>query len=77
MNRLASMVTGLVMATILQVAAQQTEEPRMDDRRPPRGEGRPGAMESLTAAQTEQVKALLKAPAVPIHTFFELKKAAE
>jgi len=59
MNRLAIMVIGLGLAATMQVAAQQTEEPRMDARRPPRGEDGPRKTETLTAAQTEQVKVIL------------------
>jgi Raf kinase inhibitor-like YbhB/YbcL family protein len=59
MNRLAIMVTGLAMATMLQVAAEPAEESRMDDRRSLRGEARPGETETLTAPQTEQVKVIL------------------
>jgi Raf kinase inhibitor-like YbhB/YbcL family protein len=59
MNRLTLAVIGLAMATAIQGWAQQTEEPRKDDLRPPRGEERQGTSETLTDAQKEQVKAIL------------------
>ena len=59
MNQLTRAIIGLAMSTAMQVLAQQTEEPRKDDLRPPRDEERQGMSETLTDAQKEQVKAIL------------------
>lgn len=59
MNKLLTLAIGICLAAGVRGTAQQMDEPRMDDRRPPRGEDRPARMEPLTDAQKEQVKAIL------------------
>ena len=62
MNSFIIAAIGLGMAMAIQVTAQQAAEPRGGDRQPPpRGEQGPGPGrgETLTAAQTEQVKVIL------------------
>jgi len=49
---------GMALVAAMQVFAQESEEPKQDDRRPPR-RGEQGCDETLTAEQTTQVKAIL------------------
>ena len=59
MNALTVVAAVLGMAATMQVTAQQTETPRMDDREQPRRERRRHATEPLSAAQRAQVKQIL------------------
>ncbi len=58
MKRLAYLAMGMALVAATQVFAQESEEPKQDDRRPPR-RGEQGRDETLTAEQTTQVKAIL------------------
>ncbi|MEI6562875.1 MAG: Spy/CpxP family protein refolding chaperone [bacterium] len=58
MKRLACLAMGVALVAALQVFAQESEEPKQDDRRPPR-RGEQGRDEMLTAEQTAKVTAIL------------------
>ena len=59
MNRFATVVIGVAVAVAVHSHAQQADDQGSDDRRPPRGDDRPGGSETITDAQKDQVKAIL------------------